>query len=211
MKASPLSPTCVFLLMSAPAHAYGGGALLMMVAMMSAPFIILIFMPICILTGMERRRWLAFGLYLGVLVIALILQTQRWYHPFARLFPDPDWLRDYMPEFLLIPPLDLLMWLALAAIVIYLALRDRSVPIRLMLPPAGNLLWGSIFSIAAIALWSYVLFDPEVKMWTLTWPEGIKTPFFLVCVFIVPVVLTFIAIRLFRNGAPRFRRGRIPR
>ena len=198
------------LLVSEPAHAHGNG-LLVLVAFASAPVLILIFLPICVLSGMEGRRWKALGLYLVVLVAAFLLQVQEWYHPFARLFPDPVWLRDYLPEFILIPPIDVILWLVLGVIAIYLVLRDRSVPIQVMLPPAGNLLWGSLFSIAAVALWTYVLFDPGIKMWTLTWPEGIKTPLLLTWVFIVPVVLTFTAIHLFRNGPPRPGRHRTRR
>jgi hypothetical protein len=210
MKASRFFLSCAFFLVaSAPAHAHGGG-LLVLVAFASAPILILIFLPLCALSGMEGRRWIAFGLYLAALVVAFALQWQEWYHPFARMFPEPVWLQQRLPEFMLIPPLDLLMWLVLAVIVIYLALRDGSVPIRVMLPPAGNLLWGSLFSIAAVALWTYVLFDPGVKMWTLTWSEGIRMPLLLAWIFIVPVVLTFVAIHLFRNG-PRFGRHRARR
>jgi hypothetical protein len=189
-------------LASGPAYAHGGG-FLVLVAFASAPILILIFLPLCALSGMEGRRWIAFGLYLAALVVTFALQWQEWYHPFARMFPEPVWLQERLPEFMLIPPLDLLMWLVLAVIVIYLALRDRSVPISVILPPAGNLLWGSLFSIAAVALWTYVLFDPRVKMWTLTWPEGLRMPLLLAWIFIVPVVLTFVAIHLFRDG-PRF-------
>ncbi len=205
MKATRFLLACcaLLLLLSAPAHAHDSGALIVMVAMASAPILLLIFLPIFAMSGMEGRRWKALGLYMVVLVVAALLQTQSWYNPFSRLFPDPARLRDYMPEFILMPPFDMLLWLALGVLAIYFMLRDRSVPIGLALPPAANLLWGSIFSVAAIALWSYVLFDSGVKMWTLTWPEGIKTPFFLAWVFIVPVVMTFIAIRLFRGPAPR--------
>ena len=184
--------------------------MLVLVAFASAPFLILIFLPLCALSGIAGRRWIAFGLYLAALVVVFALQWQEWYHPFARMFPEPVWLQERLPEFMLIPPLDLRMWLVLAVIVIYLVLRDRSVPIRVMLPPAGNLLWGSLFSIAAVASWTYVLFDPGVKMWTLTWPEGIRMPLLLTWIFIVPVVLTFVAIHLFRNG-PRFGRIRAHR
>ena len=155
---------------------------------------------------MNGRRWIAFGLYLVALVVVLVIQWQDWYRPFARIFPEPVWWL----RFLLIPPLDLLMWLVLAVIVIYLALRDRSVPFRVVLPPAGNLLWGSLFSIAAVALWTYVLFDPGVSSRIRTWPAEIKGPFTMVWIFIVPVVLTFIVIHLFRNG-PRFGRHRVRR
>jgi hypothetical protein len=205
MKAARSLFVCLsLLLMSAPAHAHDSGALMVGVAMASAPILLLIFLPIFAMSGMEGRRWKALGLYVIVLVIAALLQTQSWYDPFSRLFPDPARLRDYMPEFILMPPFDMLLWLALGVLAIYLVLRDRSVPIGLALPPVANLLRGSIFSVAAIALWSYVLFGSGVKMWMLTWPEGIKAPFFLVWVFIVPVVMAFIAIRLFRGPAPRY-------
>jgi hypothetical protein len=210
MKASRLFLFCAFLLLaSGPAYAHGGG-LMVLVAMASAPILILIFLPICAMSGIDGRRWIAFGLYMLALIVALVLQWQEWYHPFARMFPEPVWLQERLPEFVLIPPLDVLMWLVLAVIAIYLALRDRSVPVRVILPPAGNLLWGSLFSIAAVALWTYVLFDGEVKMWTLAWPEGIRMPLLLAWIFIVPVVLTFVAIHLFRNG-PRFGRHRARR
>jgi hypothetical protein len=207
MKASRLLLACAFFLASAPAHAHDSGALMVMVAMASAPVLLLVFLPMFAMSGMEGRRWKALGLYLIVLVISLLLQTQAWYHPFARLFPDSSRLRDIMPEFILVPPFDVLLWLVLGEIAIYFVLRDRSVPIGLSLPPAGNLLWGLIFSVAAIALWTYVLFDSGVKMWILTWPAETQMPFFLIWVFIVPVVLTFVAIHLFRNGL-RFRRNR---
>lgn len=195
------------LLASGPASAHGGG-LLVLVAFASAPILILTFLPLCALSGMAGRRLIALGLYLAALVVAFALQWQDWYHPFARMFPEPVWLQQRLDGLVLIPPLDLLMWLVLAVIVIYLALRDWSVPIRVMLPPAGNLLWGSLFSIAAVALWTSVLFNAHVTSWIRTWPDGLNGPFFVVWVFIVPVVLTFIAIHLFRNGPPRL--GRRP-
>jgi hypothetical protein len=198
------------LVASAPAYAHGD-ALLVVVALASAPILLLVFLPILAMAGMEGRRWKALGLYLIVLVVALLLQVQSWYHPFARLFPELDWLQDRMPEFILIPPLNVLLWLVLAEIAAYLVLRDRSVPIGLALPPGRNLLWGSIFSIVAVGLWSYVLFDTHATSWIRTWPEEIKMPFFLVWVFIVPVVLVFVAIRLFRDGVPQFHRSRPPR
>ena len=194
----PFFLACI-LVFSGPAHAHGNG-LLVLVAFASAPMLILIFLPICAMSGMDGRRWKALGLYLVVLVASFLLQVQEWYHPFAQLFPNLDWLQEYLPEFILIPPLDVILWLVLGVLAIYLVLRDRSVPIRMMLPPAGNLLWGSLFSVTAVALWTYVLFDSGVKMWTLTWPEGIRMPLLLAWIFIVPVVLTFIAIHLFRNG-----------
>lgn len=212
MKASRLLLACAFFLASAPAHAHGGPALTVFLVVLTAPFLILIFLPICAMSGMAGRRWKAFGLYLVVLAAALVLQWQPWYQPFARMFPRPVWLEELLPRFVLTPPLDLLIWLALAVIAIYLVLRDRSVPIgvALTLPPAGNLLWGSAFTIAGFAVWAYVLFNPQATSRIASWPEGIAMPFLLIWAFILPVVLAFTAIHLFRNGL-RFRRNRSPR
>ena len=113
------------LFLSAPAHAHGSG-LLVLVAFAGAPILILIFLPLCAMSGMAGRRWIALGLYLAALVVAFTLQWQDWYQPFARMFPEPVWLQQQLPEFVLIPPLDLLMWLMLAVIAIYLGVISTS-------------------------------------------------------------------------------------